>query len=112
MNVKQKDQYKINIYKIYWDNSNDIFVGSTKNRLCLALGQHRQITRNGSQKSLHIAMRNNDYNGKIVLLEIRNVVNIDQQKQFTKEWSDYEKANLNVNREKRKRKIKLKIILK
>ncbi len=91
--------YKINVYKLWWaDNDRDLYVGSTKRKLCVRMASHRSLCRSGRQYKLYNAIRTNGYDFNYVLIESYEVSCRDEQVKWEQRHIDLLKPNLNDRR--------------
>ncbi len=90
--------YKINVYKIWWDGKDDLYVGSTRQRLCTRMTEHRRNCKKGIQYKIYGAMRINGYRFSYVLLESYEVSCKDEQLKYEQRHLDLLHPNLNKNR--------------
>ena len=121
--------YVIQVYKIYFDDCDDVYIGSTKSPLSRRMAQHRSDTRKGSKCRVHNLIREKDMVFNYVLVKSCIVDNKDQQRQFEqhvideihpslnqvrayrteKQHNDYHKEHYKENKELILRKKKAKI---
>lgn len=90
--------YKINIYKIWWDSKDDFYIGSTKQRLSVRMAGHREIgKKNINKQKLYSKMNEKGYgfNFNYVLLDSRQVSNVDEKLKLEQEYIDKLRPNLN-----------------
>ncbi len=90
--------YSINVYKIWWEGKEDLYVGSTKRGLAARMTRHRGTCRSGKQYKLYEVMRVNGYCFRYVLLESYEINNRDQQLKYEQKWIDKLQPNLNMYR--------------
>lgn len=90
--------YNINIYKIWWDNKDDVYVGSTKQRLAVRMAGHRALCKRNSRFYLYEIMRENGSDFNYVLLESKDVHNVDEKKQIEQEHVDRLRPSMNIKR--------------
>ncbi len=88
-------RYKIKIYKIYWDDCDDLYVGSTKKLLSNRISQHRTICKTGKKKTkIYEAMKKNGiYNLRYSIIESYEV--FDKEEQL--KWEQYHATKLQPN---------------
>lgn len=91
-------KYQIRVYKIFWDDKDDIYVGSTKNTLSRRIAQHRATHKSGSKYNLYKAIDNNGLNFNYVILESYDVENNEEMRKHEQYWKDKINANLNTYR--------------
>ncbi len=93
--------YKINIYKIWWEDKDDFYVGSTKQRLSVRMAGHRGIgKKNKNKQKLYRTMNKEGYgyNFNYVLLDSKQVANVDEKLKLEQEYIDKLRPNLNSGR--------------
>ena len=91
--------YKINVYKLWWDSNEDLYVGSTKSKLCYRAAQHRNCANNGKMTNVYVGIRKNGIGTmKYGLLESYEVSSRDEQLKYEREWQDKLKPSLNMYR--------------
>lgn len=93
--------YKINIYKIWWDDKDDFYVGSTKQRLSVRMAGHRSMgKKNNNKQKLYNKMNEKGYgfNFNYVLIDSKQVTNVDEKIKLEQEYIDKLKPNLNSGR--------------
>lgn len=93
--------YKINIYKIWWDDKKDFYVGSTKQRLSVRMAGHRGMgKKNKNKQKLYRTMNEKGYgfNFNYVLLDSKDVANVDEKLKLEQEYIDKLRPNLNGGR--------------
>lgn len=84
-----KNQYLIKCYKIFWDGSKDIYVGSTKVNISSRVACHRTSYNRGEKMNLTIAMKKNGIDKmKYVMLESYMVNCRDEQMKHEQHWQD------------------------
>ena len=92
-------QYEIRVYKLYWDNCDDLYIGSTKNSIPHRVAKHRSDARKGSTIRLHTKMREMLIeNLKYTLIASCMVSNKDEQRAFEQLHIDQLRPNLNSRR--------------
>ena len=74
--------YEIKVYKIYFDECDDFYIGSTKTALSNRMTQHRAAVRKGSTYRVHNFIRSKNMNFNYILVRTCMVSNKDQQRQF------------------------------
>ena len=74
--------YEIKVYKIYFDECDDFYIGSTKTALSNRMTQHRAAVRKGSTCRVHNFIRSKNMNFNYILVRTCMVSNKDQQRQF------------------------------
>ena len=74
--------YEIKVYKIYFDECDDFYIGSTKTALSNRMTQHRAAVRKGSNYRVHNFIRSKDLIFNYILVRTCVVFNKDQQRQF------------------------------
>jgi len=87
--------YEIRVYKIYFDDCDDIYIGSTKANLSQRMAQHRVAVRKGSTCRVHNFIRSKNMNFNYILVSSCMVSNKDQQRQFEQTVISEMKPNLN-----------------
>ena len=90
--------YNIYVYKIWWDKTDDIYVGSTKQRLAVRMAGHRSLCKKNNSMVLYKKMREYGYKFKYVLLEAKDVKNCDEKRKLEQEYIDKLKPSLNSAR--------------
>lgn len=89
--------YPIHIYKIFWSDCDDFYIGSTKEKLCKRMGNHRTYCRKGRQSKLHNVMREKGLNNfQYVLISTHNVSSKDEQRQAEQKVINELKPTLNM----------------
>ena len=91
--------YKINIYKIYWDDNDDIYIGSTKTSLENRIKYHRYLCRKGRTCKINLAI--NKYgidNFKYDIIKTYDVTNNTDKLKLEQKHMDILKPNLNMYR--------------
>ena len=94
------ETYPINAYKIWYaDAPEDIYVGSTRERLSRRMSSHRYDSRRGKPSKIHQVMREKGENNfQYCLLGTRLVRNMDQQRKYEQQWMKRLKPTLNMCR--------------
>ena len=87
--------YEIRVYKIYFDDCDDIYIGSTKANLSQRMAQHRTAVRKGSTCRIHNFIRSKDLIFNYILVSSCIVYNKDQQNLFEQTVIDELQPNLN-----------------
>ena len=86
------------IYKIWWRDCTDVYVGSTRRfLLCDRMKGHRERAKQGNPPPVHAAIRRNgpfEYD----LLETVSCKNFDESRTHERKWAENLKANLNQRR--------------
>ena len=90
--------YRINIYKIWWQGKDDLYVGSTKQKLSMRMAKHRSNCKSGIQFNLYEIMRINGYDFEYVLLQSYEVSCKDEQLKHEQHFIDLLHPNLNNRR--------------
>jgi len=85
----------IQVYKIYFDDSPNIYIGSTKTTLSRRMTQHRTAVRRGSKYKVHNFIRSKNMDFNYVLVTSCICHNRDQQRQFEQSVIDELKPSLN-----------------
>lgn len=93
--------YEVRVYKIYWMDSNDIFIGSTRQNLSSTITKHRwrskQCQNFKRNSNLHLKMKDNmDF--EYILLESGKVSSTDEKRQLEKKYILDLKPKLNIIR--------------
>ncbi len=94
-------KYKVSVYKIYWDDSDDIYIGSTKQKLSYRVATHRARSKKNSNFKkncrLHLKMAESlDF--KYVLIDSATVSSADEKKRLEQKYIDELKPKLNMIR--------------
>ena len=108
------DEYRINVYKIWWEDEPDKFyVGSTKKRLLSErMNQHRASCRAGGEQTIYQVMREKGINTfRSVLLGWAMVSSFDEQRMVEQDYISRLNPTLNsrkafVSDEERKEQLK------
>ncbi len=91
--------YKIVCYKIWWSDKDDLYVGSTKEKLSKRMTKHRGRARDGKlDRKIYNAIRTNGYDFKYCKLESYDVFNNEDKLKWEQYWIDELTPNLNMNR--------------
>lgn len=90
--------YNIHVYKIWWEDKDDIYIGSTKQRLAVRMAGHRALCKKNSQFQLYKHMRKLGVDFNYVLLETKSVVSCDEKRKLEQEYIDKLKPSLNSKR--------------
>lgn len=92
--------YNINVYKIWWDDKDDFYVGSTKQRLSVRMAGHRSLGKKNNKQKLYKKMKEEGYgfNFNYILLESKKVNNTDEKLQLEQSYIDKLRPSLNVGR--------------
>lgn len=92
--------YKINVYKLWWNDNDDMYVGSTKERLSKRMSGHRASCKRIGDGGcfLYKKMKENGTDFKYVLLESADVSNTDEKHLLEQKHIDLLHPNLNSNR--------------
>ncbi len=87
--------YKIKVYKIYWNDCDDLYVGSTKDSLSNRIAQHRKECKSGKRKTkIYESMRKNNMNElRYCMIESYEVHDKDEQLK----WEQYHASELQPN---------------
>jgi len=98
--AETQNMYPINAYKIWYaDAPEDLYVGSTQERLCKRMGAHRSASRRGVGSRIYQVMRaKGDTNFQYCLLGSCMVRNKDEQRKREQTYIDRLKPCLNSNR--------------
>ncbi len=89
--------YKIFIYKIWWEDKDDLYVGSTKQKLSYRMRNHRADCNRNRQYKLQVAMREYGYDFNYIILKSYNVSCREEQMKKEQKWINKLKPNLNKN---------------
>ena len=74
-------EYKINVYKIWWADDDNFYVGSTKNTLSKRMSKHRTDCRAGGEQKIYQVMREKGINSfQYVLLGWSMVSSFHEQR--------------------------------
>ncbi len=87
--------YRINVYRIWWEGKDDLYVGSTKQKLSTRMVKHRGDCMCKKNRLLYTAMRVNGLDFSYVLLESYIVSCRDDQMKWEQKWIDKIQPNLN-----------------
>ena len=91
--------YPIYIYKIFWSDCDDFYIGSTKQKLCRRITGHRTDCRKGNQSKLYKVMREKGTNSfQYVLISTHTVCSKDEQRQAEQQVIDELNPTLNTFR--------------
>ena len=90
--------YKINVYKIWWQEKDGVYVGSTKQSLSKRMAKHRITCRSGKRFKIYEAMRTNGYDFRYILLDSYEVSCKDEQLKYEQRHIDLLQPNLNDRR--------------
>jgi len=90
--------YEIRVYKIYFDDCDDIYIGSTKTTLSRRMAQHRVAVRRGSTYRVHNFIRSKNMDFNYILVRSCFVFNKDQQRLFEQTVISEMNPNLNQRR--------------
>ena len=95
--AETQNMYPINVYKIWYaDAPEDVYVGSTKERLCKRMSAHRTDSRRGKPARIYQVMREKgDTNFQHCLLGTCMVRNKDEQRLYEQTWIDRLNPTLN-----------------
>ena len=90
-------EYNISIYKIYFEDCDDFYIGSTKQKLCYRMLNHRKTMKEVNRKSkLYTLMREKQGIFKYVLIATHKVSSFEEQRMREQEWVDKLKPTLNI----------------
>ncbi len=89
------NKYNIHVYKIWWDNKDDLYVGCTKQSLSIRMAGHRKMCKGGTQYRLYNAMRVNGLDFRYVLLQSYEVSSRDEKRKWEQHHIDLLNPNLN-----------------
>lgn len=93
------EQYQIFVYKIYWSDCDEFYIGSTKLRLSKRMIQHRSACRKGNKYKLYQFMREKGVNSfEYMLVSTHQVISIDEQRKYEQEKIAELKPTLNTYR--------------
>jgi len=87
--------YEIKVYKIYFLDCDDFYIGSTKSPLSRRMTEHRAAVRKGSNYKVYNFIRSKNMNFEYILVSSCMVSNKDQQRQFEQSVISEMKPNLN-----------------
>ena len=91
--------YPIYVYKIFWSDCEEFYIGSTKEKLCKRMSNHRNNCKRGKQFKLYNFMREKGTNTfQYVLISTHNVCSKDEQRQAEQKVIDELKPTLNTFR--------------
>ena len=108
---KLMNPYRINVYKIYWEDCDDIYVGSTRVKLSSRMIQHRNACKQNKMQKINIAIREKGiYDFRYILLGSYTVFCRNEQMKWEQHHIDILKPNLNVYRSYRSKEYTRKYI--
>lgn len=91
--------YPIFIYKIFWGDSPEFYVGSSKQKLSNRMTEHRKRCKKGNDSKLYKFMEEKGVNSfQYTLLATHSVISIDEQRMYEQKAIDELKPTLNSNR--------------
>jgi hypothetical protein len=91
--------YPIHVYKIFWSDCDDFYIGSTKRKLCKRMTCHRHECKEGKQLKLYNFMREKGlYNFQYVLISTHTVCSKDEQRKYEQLAIDLLNPTLNMHR--------------
>ncbi len=94
-----QQEYKINVYRIWWDEGKDLYVGSTKRKLSARMASHRRSCRTGrTDYSLFNFIKENGYDFNYGLIKSYMVTCRDEQMMWEQYHLGLLKPNINKNR--------------
>lgn len=86
----------IRVYKIFWDDCDDFYIGSTKQSLSLRMTKHRDMSKKNSNSNLHCLIREKGIHSfKYVLVESFEVNDREEQNREEQKCIDEMKPTLN-----------------
>ncbi len=91
-------KYKISVYKIYWNDCEDFYIGSTKLKLSRRMAEHRGCCRRGNtkQKIYNFMREKGVENFKYILIESYEVESNDEKRKWEQYHISELKSNLNM----------------
>ena len=91
--------YKINVYKIFWNDNSDLYVGSTRCNLSIRMSKHRAACKKNQNHDINIAINKYGlYNFNYCLLKSYDVCNIEEQHKWEQYHIDILKPNIQTFR--------------
>ena len=75
-----------NVYKIWWENDPDFYIGITKSPVAKAIANHNYNNKDDNMRLLYVKMRIKAANYKYVLLNSHMVNNADEKKKVLHEY--------------------------
>ena len=94
-------KYKVSVYKIYWEDSDEIYIGITRQKIAYRVATHRSRSKKCNQYrnncKVHLKMKD-DINFKYVLLESAEVTSTDEKHKLEQKYIDDLKPKLNMIR--------------
>lgn len=94
----EQKKYKISIYKIWWNDCEDMYIGGTKVLLSKRMSKSRYQCKKGSKTKLYDAIRKNGYNFNYVMIESFMVCNRDEQRMHEQTYIEKFNPSLNMMR--------------
>lgn len=85
--------HTIKIYKMWWNDCEDLYIGSTKNTLSRRMAQHRLASKTKKYNIHKAIIKNGEFN--YVLLESYEVKDNDEKLKWEQHWIDKLIPNLN-----------------